>query len=230
MNTPPQKKTIIVMLRDYGLPLLILLIVTAGCRMTDLDMELQRHLYQTESGWVYEDFWLWQFLYNFGGLPGILMGLAGLLSLLAGFKIRRLWRYWRPGLFLFLLLAIGPGLLVNTVFKENWGRPRPTHVVEFGGEKQFLPVWQKGIAGEGNSFSSGHASIGFYTLAPFFLLRRRNSFKARLALAAGVTYGALMGAGRMAQGGHFFSDVVWSWGFVFLSGMILYYLLKPDEY
>lgn len=230
MTPESQKKINFTLLCDYAVPLLVLVIVTVVCRLTDLDMAFQRGLYRAGQGWVHSDFWLWQLLYKAGMVPGLLIGLAGMVCLLAGFKVRSLWRYWRPSLFLFLLLAIGPGLLVNSVFKENWGRPRPRQVVEFGGDMPFLPVWQKGVAGEGNSFASGHASIGFYTLAPFFVLRRRNRFWARVALAAGMTYGALMGAGRMVQGGHFFSDVVWAWGFVFLSGVTLYYLLKPDEF
>lgn len=218
------------MLNDFALPLLVLLTLTVLCRLTDLDIQLQRSFYRAGEGWVDKDFWLWQLLYHAGMVPGILLGLAGLGCLLAGFKVQGLRRYRRPALFLLLLLVIGPGLLVNTVFKENWGRPRPKHVVEFGGDRQFLPVWQKGVAGEGNSFASGHASIGFYTLAPFFILRRRQRRKARLVFAAGCCYGALMGVGRMAQGGHFFSDVVWAWGFVYLAGMLLYYLLRPDEF
>ena len=49
-----------------------------------------------------------------------------------------------------------------------------------------------------------------------------------LALLAGACYGALMGVARMAQGGHFPSDVLWAGGVVYLVGLSLYYLLRLD--
>ena len=39
----------------------------------------------------------------------------------------------RAAVFLVLSLLLGPGLLVNVILKDNWGRPRPGSVVEFGG-------------------------------------------------------------------------------------------------
>jgi len=36
-------------------------------------------------------------------------------------------------IFLALVLITGPGLIANTVLKDNWARPRPLHVTEFGG-------------------------------------------------------------------------------------------------
>ena len=42
-------------------------------------------------------------------------------------------------------------------------------------------------------------------------------------------YGILMGVARMAQGGHFPSDVLWAWGMVYLVGVALYYLLRMDR-
>jgi hypothetical protein len=37
------------------------------------------------------------------------------------------------GLFILLSVILGPGLLVNLVFKDHWGRPRPRQVVALGG-------------------------------------------------------------------------------------------------
>src|SRR5262245_31552318 len=38
-------------------------------------------------------------------------------------------------------LALGPGLFVNVILKDNSGRPRPMYVTEFGGKEKFLPWW-----------------------------------------------------------------------------------------
>ncbi|MGH7125191.1 MAG: hypothetical protein ACREFI_12515 [Stellaceae bacterium] len=35
----------------------------------------------------------------------------------------------KQGVFVLLVLALGPGLAVNTMFKDHWGRARPSHVV-----------------------------------------------------------------------------------------------------
>src|SRR4051812_8492190 len=37
----------------------------------------------------------------------------------------------RVAVFLLLSLALGPGLVVNAVLKDHWGRARPTQVTEF---------------------------------------------------------------------------------------------------
>jgi len=53
---------------------------------------------------------------------------------------RPLWRLDRNALiFLVAALAIGPGILVNTVLKDHWGRARPHQIEAFGGSHQFTP-------------------------------------------------------------------------------------------
>jgi membrane-associated PAP2 superfamily phosphatase len=38
-----------------------------------------------------------------------------------------------------------------------------------------------------------------------------------------------MGYARLAQGGHFLSDILWSWGIVWLTGLILAAFILPDQ-
>src|SRR5262245_23391081 len=47
----------------------------------------------------------------------------------------------RAVVFLIATLALGPGVLVNIALKENWGRPRPGHLTQFGGDQHFVPWW-----------------------------------------------------------------------------------------
>ncbi len=63
------------------------------------------------------------------------------------------------GAFLILSVVIGPGLIINAVFKDHWDRPRPRDVVEFGGMLQCTPAPLRGESGE--SFPCGHCSVGF---------------------------------------------------------------------
>ena len=225
MNAPKNK----LCLAELALPLSGLLLLTLLFRWTDLDMQAARYFYDAGAGWLYKDYWLWQLLYERGMIPGVLIGSIGLGGLLLGLKLPKLRRRWRVYLLLFLLLAIGPGLLVNSIFKDHWGRSRPKHVVELGGHLPFLKVWERGEPGISKSFPSGHASIGFYVMAPYFVFRRRRRLLAWGFLLTGTLYGTLMGIGRLAQGGHFPSDILWAWGMVYLSGLLLCYLLNPEE-
>jgi membrane-associated PAP2 superfamily phosphatase len=158
------------------------------------------------------------------------LAFGGLLLFGIGVFSKKIRRYRKIGLFLVLLMVIGPGIIVNSTFKGHWGRPRPREIVDFGGKRPFLTVWDKNKASEGHSFPSGHASMGYYLIAPYFFLsrteRKGGSF---FFLFLGLGYGTLMGIGRIIQGAHFASDVLWSAGFVYFTGVGLYYLLRFDK-
>jgi lipid A 4'-phosphatase len=111
--------------------------------------------------------------------------------------------------FLLAALALGPGLLANTVLKDNWGRARPSQIVEFGGTRSFTPPLIPADQCERNcSFVAGHAAMGFYFVAFAFLVRdARRRWQAE---AAALGFGALVGLVRIVQGGHFLSDVIWA--------------------
>lgn len=213
---------------DFVLPVIILIAATSLIAITNTDLTLSA-LFCLDGKWPIGDQQPWHFLYLLDRGPSIALGVAGLIAAIIGgiYKQRRSWV--RPGLFLVLLLVIGPGVLVNVVFKEYWGRPRPREIVQFGGTKEFLHPWQKGVAHKGRSFPSGHASAAFYLSAPFFLLRRRNPREAQLYLAGGLLFGVLMSIARITQGGHFLSDTLWAWGMVHLTAVALYYLLRLDQ-
>jgi len=77
------------------------------------------------------------------------------------------------GAFLILSVLIGPGLIINAVFKDHWDRPRPGDVVEFGGMLQCTPAPLRGESGE--SFPCGHCSVGFLFASGWWLWKRRRS-------------------------------------------------------
>jgi lipid A 4'-phosphatase len=214
---------------DFLIPLFILWCLTMAFWFTDADIALQKPFYSADKGWHLRDSNPWKALYDYGNMPGLLLGAASLILLVLGFAYGKALRYRKIALFLVVLLALGPGLITYSVFKDHWGRPRPGQLEIFGGTERFLPVWVPGGPGAGKSFPSGHASIGFYLFAPFFFLRRHVKRWAVFFLALGMGYGLFMGIGRMVQGGHFASDVVWAGGITYLTGLLLFYIFRFDR-
>jgi lipid A 4'-phosphatase len=66
----------------------------------------------------------------------IALTVVGLVRARAG---RRSWLKLRMAQWLFLAtcLGVGPGLVANVLLKQQVGRARPQHLVEFGGTKAF---------------------------------------------------------------------------------------------
>ena len=136
--------------------------------------------------------------------------------------------------YLITALILGPGLLIDVVLKDHWGRARPAKVTEFGGAATFSPaIIPTDQCGKNCSFVSGHASAGFYFVSLGFLggvaARRRWTL-------IGLGLGAVFGFGRVAQGGHFLSDIVFSfyatWFAAWLAWVIfikLGWMSDPDE-
>ena len=110
-------------------------------------------------------------------------------------------------------LLLGPGLLANVVLKEHWGRPRPVDVREFGGTRAFVPWWDpSGECAHNCSFVAGEGSGAFWTLAPAAVTPTPIRV---VAYAAAVAFGVAAGMLRIAFGGHFFTDVVFSGALTF---------------
>jgi membrane-associated PAP2 superfamily phosphatase len=215
---------------NFALPLFIAVILTAIIGLTGTDLKIEKLFYSLErGGWFMGQAMLWYFLYNYGNIPAILLGSAGLLVFILSFFRKTLLHYKKIGLFLAIFLVLGPGLIVNTAFKDHWGRPRPADIVNFGGTETFRQAWEAGEAGQGKSFPSGHAAVGFFLFAPFFFLKKSHRTAALAFLYLGIVFGLLMGAGRMIQGGHFLTDVIWSGMFTYITGYILYYIFRFDR-
>lgn len=130
-------------------------------------------------------------------------------------------------IYLILCLAIGPGLIVNTVFKDNWDRARPSQITEFGGDKKFTPAFVMTDQCKRNcSFVSGHASVGFY-LSSFAFVTAAFSWPIYIS---GIGLGLVFGLMRVVQGQHFLSDVIFSGVFVLLICHLIYYLMFVKKY
>ncbi len=225
-GTPPRRRELLL---ELVLPLVALAAATAAFWLTPLDLAAADRFRVPCCAWPVAEQPVWRFLYLYGIFAGVALAAAAVVLLPLGYWYpRRLHRWRRPALFLILTALAGPGLLVNVVLKDHYGRPRPREVQPLGGAATFLPVLEPGPDREAKSVPCGHCAMGFYLATPYLLLRRRRRGLALGFAAAGIAWGGLLGVARMAAGGHFLSDVVWSAGAVWLVAVALHRLLRVD--
>jgi len=214
----------------------ILLVAAIGAAIVfsafpDIDLWMSGQFYRPESGFYLKDAWWAVAIYDSIPIIAITLGAGSLL-----FLIHNLVRKRQVGplsnrflLFTLAALAVGPGLVVNAGFKDHWGRARPRDVSEFSGEKSFTPALQPTDQCERNcSFVAGHPSVVFWLAVLGFAAaarRRRNRI-----FATAAVLGLVAGFGRIVQGGHFLSDVVFSGIAVFAVIWVLAtYVFRLDE-
>jgi lipid A 4'-phosphatase len=201
--------------RRDGLPETVTLVVLAAVvtvvfAATPLDVAAARVFYRSGAldPWPLAKDLPWSVLYRLAPWITASLVIAALGGLAVGLvRGRGAWR-WRS-IFLLLSVALGPGLIVNAIFKDHWNRPRPRDIVEFGGPLHYRPAPLPGGEG-GSSFPCGHCSVGFLYAAGWWVWKRHRPAWAWGSLAAGLAAGFALGLGRMAAGGHFLSDVIWS--------------------
>ena len=186
-----------------------------------IDLAVSGLFHSEEEGFFWAKEPLVRFLY---GIPRIIVIVAalGLLLLIADMLFKRRFLTLRPLLLFYFaaVMIVGPGVIVHSVFKDHWGRARPSKVTEFGGTQTFTPAFVISDQCERNcSFVSGHAAGAYGLVALALLVKRRR----KTAMAAAVAVGSLVGLGRIIQGGHFLSDVLFAFVIVYLSAKILYH-------
>lgn len=151
-----------------------------------------------------------------------------LLWILSRFNYTPLFKRGIVYLYLISAILVGPGLVVNAILKDHVDRARPHQVTQFGGTKEFTPAFVISDQCEKNcSFVCGHASAGFIFIALAFLFQGRR----RLVIFwSAVALGSVIGFVRIVQGGHFFSDVIFSFVFTYLSVRLVYYLFFEHKW
>ena len=156
-------------------------------------------------------------------------------------------------LFGFLTVYSGAGVLVNSLLKGRWGRPRPRLTTLWPDTDQplgtFAKVWdpvfltQPELIGKGVSFPSGHVSIVVAYMVLYYIFRNEELWAAKLgkyprqarptirlikwgSLVFVMLIGLLTGIGRIVAGAHHASDVLWAFGVVWLWTLLLYYAFR----
>ena len=196
-----------------------------------IDLWMSGLFFRPEAGFYLQDSWWAVAIYEAIPIIAITVGVGSLFVL-----VHNLARHRQSGplsnrflVFTLAALALGPGLVVNAGLKDHWGRARPRDVTEFSGQKRFTPALQPTDQCERNcSFVAGHPSVVFWLAALGFAAasrRRRNWI-----FAAAAAMGLVAGFGRIVQGGHFLSDVVFS-GLAVLAvvWVLAKYVFKLDD-
>jgi lipid A 4'-phosphatase len=194
---------------------------------SSLDLQISGIFF--DGGFPIKDLWWPAWLHT--GLSYFLW--ASMLFVVTAYALNRVRRRNYCGLdgkkvcYLFLVLILGAGLIVNVILKDNFGRARPRDIEEFGGTKHFTPAFVVSRECSANcSFSSGDAAGAFFSLALAMSLGRK-----RPAILAGLGLGALVSLSRIATGAHFFSDTVVSFFIMLIVTDVLYYYMflpEPD--
>jgi membrane-associated PAP2 superfamily phosphatase len=189
-----------------------------------IDLAAARLFYQPGNGFPMEDNPLVNGIYRGITLVVNVTVPALIVAALAGFA-RRLpaFRAHRTTfVYLLLVLAVGPGLIVNVGLKENWGRARPERVIEFGGAARFTPALLPANQCSNNcSFVSGHVAAAFVPAVLSLVARRRRG----TWFAIGAAGAAVAGFSRMAAGRHFLSDAIFAVVIVWFTAALLHRLM-----
>ncbi len=164
---------------------------------------------------------------GFQALFAIGAGVALIALVISYFQKRRVFGHpsirW---LYLLACLVIGPGLVANVIFKDNSGRARPIHVSDQG--RTFTPPLIISDQCKRNcSFISGESSSIF---ALFIAASLMGGAWWRVLLGSGLLLGSAAGLMRMAQGGHYLSDVIFSGVFMALVALLLHWIFFRAEY
>jgi len=175
-----------------------------------LDLWVSHLFYANYGSFPANEMWLVKVIYHGTPWAGRVLFVCSIILLavavLMPSRVSR--RNWRRACAFVAVVVLGIGLLVHTVLKDGMGRPRPRDVQAFAGPTAFVPVFVPSQFCQTNcSFVSGHSAVGFALMSlGMFGIRRRRQFW----LFTGLVVGGLIGLARVAQGGHFLSDIVFS--------------------
>lgn len=191
------------------------------------DRAVTRYFYQPQADhhWPFSQIPPWRQLNRYAGLGTAAIAVTA-LALIGISYARPGWQQYRIHIvYLLLVIAIGPGLLVNGLLKELWGRPRPRQVHEYGGWLPYRSILDPDKPGRGKSFPCGHCSASFAAIALYFLGRHRNRALAATGLLLVFVLGGGMSVSRVISGAHFTSDALMAAAVVWGVAVALYYFV-----
>jgi membrane-associated PAP2 superfamily phosphatase len=209
----------------FVVPALIAIALIAVEQTSDIDREITRFFADpaTRAFPLRHSFALEEVMHHWAKYAVMTMGALIGAALVLTYVLPP-WKTQRRILF-FLLLSIGLAPLSVTIAKAVSNRHCPWDIDEFGGLVPYARLLEPmaNAVGPGHCFPAGHASTGFALMAFYFAVFALGKPQfARAALVGGVSAGLVLGLGRVVQGAHFASHVVWS-GVLCWAVMLLLY-------
>jgi lipid A 4'-phosphatase len=208
------------------LPILLMAVITPFTPW--LDLSIERYFYNPGQHFSSNSFY--DFMFEFAVIPAEIVGILAFLILCASY-VKASFKKWRsPALVMVLTMVLGAGFICHTLLKDHWGRPRPKQTIEFGGMQPFRPYYKPNFFHQpepSKSFPCGHCTMGFYFFALALVALRLGKPRAYLYLMIfSLIFGFAFGLARMAQGGHYLSDVLMTavimWLTAYLSDWLIY--------
>ena len=191
-----------------------------------LDIDISNLFYEKNVGFKYRKQAILMFFFE--AVPTFtkifaLICVSYLIYLFAKFKsFKKIISSW--AFFLVISAVLGPGVGVNMILKENFGRARPREIIEFGGNKIFSGAPLISDQCHKNcSFPSGHAAMGYYFTSIAYTYRQK--YFTRIYLTT-MLFGSIVALSRVMMGGHFASDVIISAFLILLLNHLIYKLWK----
>ena len=208
----------------------ILIFILMTPLINRLDLNISRVFF---SDGHFQSNGFYDFVYHEALYPAWIAIVIACLIFLAslGFSSLKKWRI--TALYPILVLLLGSGFLIHAVLKDHWGRPRPKQITEFGGQQPFHPYYIPDFSEHpepSKSFPCGHCSMGFFFFTVAFLgLHYKNRVVYYSGMLTAFVLGGTLGFVRIAQGGHFFSDVLVSALIMWSVSLGLYLVLFNDR-
>lgn len=206
---------------------LVILLLSIVIKIFDLDMLVSHYFYQVGVGFPHKTDLFVRFFYQSIPVAVTTSLLFFIAYPLIAYKKKSVRKYNYLVLALFISMLVGPGLIVNSIFKDNFGRPRPSQSIEFGGKHQARELLEANWGNYGKSFPSGHAAVPLSFLVLAFAAARRKKIVIAKRLAIGIfAWYLAVSYARIAAGGHHFSDVIWAGYFSFICAWLSYLYIE----
>lgn len=195
-----------------------------------LDIEFSRLFFKPQEGFHLHDNKYIMFLYYNAYSISVLMCSGAIIYALMihnASKKFSLREFVKP-IYILSVILFGPGIITHTIFKDFFRRARPLDIMELGGNKLFTGPFVVSNQCEINcSFTSGHAATGFMLITLAFLFK---GYKRHVLMTFAVVMGLLQGVGRVIQGKHFLSDIIFAGFICYFTAYVLDIILKPGYY
>ena len=189
----------------------------------DLNTSTKFYNFQIKLWLAQQNFLLspwFDFIYKYGPLPQVLL-LNLALALLACSYLKIDFLKWRQKSF-FVIFSIITSEIIVELLKQIFARPRPRDVIIFGGDFPFAPLLT--IGEQGLSFPSSHAKSGFILVVLFVIFYFKHFKLAISWFIISLVLGIALSITRLAQGGHFLSDVLFGGLVSYFTVLLLYFI------